>query len=157
MNEYTIGYTAVGSLIGLALGCLFYMLGGRDGKWKRRFIGSAVISTTVVVCAIIMDKFNWWLPLTYPCLAIGFSLGYGADILWQKIVKRTIFALAVMTAGLVCAFSMGGNAWLVLPFQVGVGLWSVYLGVKNPVQAAAEEVFVCASLNLGLMAFPFIS
>lgn len=79
IDEYMIGYTAVGSLVGLALGCLFYMLGGRDGKWLRRFIGSAVIATTLVICSVMMGKFNWWLPLTYLPLAIGFSLGYGVN------------------------------------------------------------------------------
>lgn len=156
-NEYFIGYTAVASLIGLAAGCLFYMLGGRDGKWLRRFIGSLIIAITVWGASIVMGTFNWWLLLIYPALSVGFSFGYGADLVWTKIIKRTIFALAVLSAGLVCACSMGGNAWLVFPCHLGIGLWSVYLGVTNPVQAAAEEVFVCASLNLMLMAYPFIS
>ena len=84
MNEVVIGCTAVCSLLGLALGCLFYMLGGRDGKWIRRFIGSAALATTLVMCSLIMGNFNWWLPLVYLPLAIGFSLGYGADVVWRQ-------------------------------------------------------------------------
>ena len=156
MDEYLIGYTAVGSLFGLALGCLFYMLGGRNGKWMRRAIGSLFISVTVSVAALIMHTFNWWLILTYPALFVGFSFGYGADILWEKIAKRTLFAVAVVSAGLVCAISMGGNAWFVFIPHLGIGLWSIYLGVKNPIQAAAEETFVCAVLNLGMVMYPFV-
>jgi hypothetical protein len=156
MNEYVIGYTAVGSLLGMAVACLLYMLGGRDGKWRRRFIGSLVLSTTLMVCAYIMHRFNWWLALTYPALAIGFSFGYGADTNLGKVVRRTIYALAVMSAGVVCAVVMKGNAWMVLVPHIGIGLWSVWLGVKNPLYAASEEVFVCASLSLGLMMYPFI-
>jgi hypothetical protein len=155
-NEYFIGYMAFFSLLGLASGCLLYMLGGRQGKWIRRFLGSLIISMDVYTTSVVLGTFNWWLLLIYPVLAIGFSLGYGADILWKKIVKRTIFALAVLSAGLICCFSMGGNAWVVFPCHVGIGLWSVYLGVRNPLQAAAEETFVCALLNLGLIMYPFM-
>lgn len=157
MNEYLIGFTAVGSLIGLALGCMFYMMGGRSGKWLRRFIGSLVISTTLWVCALIMGKFNWWILGTYPILALGFSLGYGADIPLMKIIKRAIVASCVVLAGLLCAITYGGSAWMVLILHFGVALWTVFLGVKNPIQAASEEVFVCALLNLGLMMYPFIN
>ena len=157
MNEYTIGYTAVGSLFGLALRCLCYMWGGRSGKWKRRFVGSAVIATTVVVASIIMGKFFWTLPLIYIPLALGFSLGYGGDTTEVKVLKRSIVACCVISAGLVCALTFMGNAWWVFLIHCGIGVWSVYLGVKNPVYAAAEEVFVCAVLNLGLIMYPFIS
>lgn len=75
----------------------------------------------------------------------------------QKIIKRTIFALAVISAGLICCFSMGGNAWAVFPLHVFIGMGSVYLGVTNPIQAASEEVFVCALLNICLMMYPFIA
>jgi hypothetical protein len=157
MNEYMVGYTAVGSLIGLSLGSLFYMLGGRDGKWWRRFIGSLVIFLTLSICAVVMGKFNMAMILIYPLLIAGFSFGYGADITWKKVIKRSIFACAVVSSGLLCCIIMGGNTWLVLPFHAFVGAGSIYLGVVNPIEAAAEEVFVCATLNLGLMMYPFIT
>ena len=157
MNEYIIGYTAFGSLVGMSTACLFYMLGGRDGKWKRRFIGSLILSTTVCTSALVMHRFSWWLVLTYPALATGFSLGYGGDTTMQKVVKRAIYAGAVMSSGVVCSVVMQGNAWMVLVPHIGIGLWSIWLGVKNPLQAAAEETFVCASLSLGLVMYPFIA
>jgi hypothetical protein len=40
--------------------------------------------------------------------------------------------------------------------HVGVGMWSIWLGVKNPIEASAEEVFICALLNIGLMMYGFV-
>jgi len=79
MNEYTIVYLMFGSLIGLAVGSLFYMLGGRADKWLRRFIGSAIIATTVNVASFFMGVWNIWLIGVYPLLILGFSMGYGVD------------------------------------------------------------------------------
>lgn len=157
MSEYTILWTAFGSLIGLSLACLLYALGGRSGKWKRRFIGSLILASTVSICSFVMGKFSWWLLLTYPCLIFGFSMGYGADTTLWKIIRRSIYALCVISAGLVFCFVFGGNAWWVLPIHIGVGLFSVYLGVRNPIWASSEEIFVCALLNFGLCVYPFIS
>jgi len=157
MSEYAIVWTAFGAFIGLGVGCLFYSLGGRKGKWLRRFVGSFIIASTLWICSVVMHNFYWWFLLAYPLLAIGFSFGYGADVFWEKVFKRTCFALMVMSAGLVCAIVVGGNAWMVFIYQVGVGLWSIFLGVKNPISAPAEEAFVCASLNLGLIAYPFVT
>ncbi len=156
MSETMIGYLAFGTLIGLAVGCLFYMLGGREGKWKRRFVGSLVIAGTSISASILMGKFSWYLLLAYPVLIAGMSLGYGGDTLITKFTRRLLFALGVCSAGLVYAFTFGGNAWLILVPHIGIGLWSIWLGIKNPIEAAAEEIFICAFLCLGLMMYPFM-
>lgn len=156
MSEYKILYVAFGSLIGLSLSCLLYSLGGREGKWKRRFIASLILAITVSVASLVMGKFNFWLLLIYPALIAGFSMGYGADTFWGKIIRRTLYALSVIASGLVFCFTFGGNTWWVLPVHAGVGLFSIYLGVKNPMAAASEEIFVCALLNIGLCMYPFI-
>ncbi len=157
MNEYTILYTAFGTLIGLALASLLYSLGGRSGKWKRRFIASFILAITVNIASLVMGRFSFWLFLAFPALIAGFSMGYGADTLMGKILRRSIYAVSVIASGLIFCFVFGGNAWWVLPVHIGVGLFSIYLGVRNPVYAAAEEVFVCALLNIGLCIYPFIS
>lgn len=156
MNEYTILYTAFGSMIGLSLACLLYALGGREGKWKRRFIASLILSITLNLAALVMGRFSLWLLLAFPALITGFSMGYGADTLIGKLIRRSIYAVSVIASGLIFCFTFGGVAWWVLPVHVGVGLFSIYLGVRNPVYAAAEEVFVCALLNIGLCIYPFI-
>ena len=156
MNEYTILWTAFGSMIGLSLACLLYALGGRDGKWKRRFIASLILSATVNLAALVMGRFSFWLLLTFPALIAGLSMGYGADTLIGKLIRRLIYAISVIASGLIFCFTFGGWAWWVLPVHTGVGLFSIYLGVRNPVYAAAEEIFVCALLNIGLCIYPFI-
>jgi len=83
-------------------------------------------------------------------------LGYGATGEWMKIIRRSVYALGVLSAGLVMAIALGGNAWIVFVPHVGVGLWSIWLGTKNPIESAAEEVFICALLNIGLMMYAFI-
>ncbi len=156
MNEYTILYTAAGSMLGLSLATLLYALGGRSGKWKRRFIASLILAATVNIASLVMGRFSFWLFLVFPALIAGFSMGYGADTLIWKIIRRTTYALSVIASGLIFCFVFGGNAWWVLPVHAGIGLFSVYLGVRNPIYAAAEEVFVCAVLNIGLCMYPFI-
>ena len=157
MNEMTIGTFASLSIGGLALATFFYMWGGRHGKWKRRFIASLILSTTVCLSAFFMKVFHPLQLATYPALAIGFSLGYGADAFWGKVIRRAIYAASVISAGFLFATTLGGNAWGVLIMHAGVGVWSIYLGVRNPLYAAAEEVFICALLNLGLCMYPFIA
>jgi len=156
MNEYTIGYLAFGNLIGLSIASLFYMLGGRAGKWRRRFVGSFILATTVCGTAFLMGKFSPLQLLIYPCLIFGFSLGYGADSLGGKLIRRTLYALGVCSAGLIFCLTLGASAWFIFIPHIGIGLWSIYLGIKNPIHAAAEELFICAILNIGLCMYPFI-
>lgn len=144
-------------MIGLSLACLLYALGGRSGKWKRRFIASLILATTVNIASLVMQRWSFWLLGTYPLLIGVFSLGYGADSTISKIVRRSIYALGVCACGGLFWPIFGYNMlWVAIP-HIGIGLFSIYLGVRNPVAAASEEIFVCALLNLGLVMYPFIS
>ena len=156
MNEMVTGYQATLSLLVLTAACFLYMLGGRSGKWRRRFIGSLILSCGINGLCLWRGIWSPWFLLTYPALAIGFSMGYGATGEWMKVIRRSVYALGVLSAGLVMAIVLGGTAWLVFVPHVGVGLWSIWLGTKNPIEASAEEVFICALLNIGLMMYPFI-
>jgi len=155
MTEYDTVWQAFGAGIGLVLSSLLYSLGGRSGKWKRRFVGSFILAGTLVTLCLLRGLFSWWLLLTWPLLVAGYSIGYGADLLGVKVLKRLVYAITVISAGVVCAYLF--SAWWVLIPHVGVGLWSVYLGVRNPVEAAAEEFFISMLLGLGLMMYPFVS
>lgn len=155
MSEFSIGSIASASLVGLALASWLYMAGGRSGKWKRRFVASFILALTVWLSSIALGNFDWKLLGIYPLLIAGFSLGYGGDTLGIKILRRSIYALGVVGSGVACAFILGGNAFWVLPVHVLLGVGSVCLGVKNPLHAASEETFVCASLNLGLLMYAF--
>lgn len=158
MNEYNILYTAFGSLIGLSLSCLLYGLSGRSGKWKRRFIGSLILATTVNISSAVMGKWNPWLIAIYPLLTAGFSMGYGVNDgnVMMKVIRRALYAIGILASGGMFFIAFGNSAlWILIP-HIGIGLWSIYLGVKNPISAAAEEVFICALLNLGLCMYSFI-
>ena len=168
MTETQIGLTAVGGAFGAVLGSLLYMLGGRDDTqpdggriwWKRkfvrRFLGSLVISASTWATIALMGKWNPWMLALYPLVATGMSLGYGAETLTRKILRRTLFALGVLSGGALLAIILGGNAWWLLTLQIGVGLWSVFLGVKNPIAAASEEVLISTLLTVVYPFYAFV-
>jgi len=156
MTEMAIGTWASVSLLGMVLACYLYMSGGRHRKWIRRFFASLVLALTV---NLVSWKMGLWEPMmiwVWPALVGGFSMGYGAFDPWHKFVRRFIYVIGIVAAGSIMTLAIGGNAWMVWVLHAGVGLWSIWLGLKNPLHAAAEEVFVCATLNLGLCAYPFV-
>lgn len=154
MNEYVTMFQATGALTGGVIASLFYSWGGRSGKWRRRFVASFILASTVnIICALRGIWSPWLLAIYFPLMG-GFSLGYGADMFHMKFIKRTIYASAVCMAGMICAIVL--NAWAVFIPHVGIAAWSIYMGLKNPIEAAAEETFICMILNLGLLMYPFI-
>lgn len=156
MDEYVIIYQITGGAIAIVISAMLYSLGGRNGKWKRRFVGSFIASATVNILCLMRGIWAWPLLLTWPLISIGYSLGYGKEG-WLKYVQRTIYATTVCSAGLACAFALGGNAfWLLIP-HFGIGLFSIYLGTKNPIAAAAEEFIISLLLTLMLLGYPFLS
>ena len=161
MSEYTILYTAIGSFSGLVISSLFYGLCGRSGKWKRRFVASAIMAATVNIASAVMGLWRWEFMLTYPILAASYSLGYdggGANetVLWIRIAKRTLCAAVITSAGLIFCWKLGGNAWEIYSLQVILGVCTIFIGVSNPVAAASEEVLISMMFNLGLCMYPFI-
>lgn len=157
MNEFTTLYQATLALVGLTLACLLYSLGGRSGKWQRRFVASFILASTVNGLCAWRGIWSPYMLTIYPALIAGFSMGYGSDIGYIKFVRRLFCALAICGSGLILCLILGGNAWMILPLHVGVAIWTIWIGIKNPLPAAAEEVFICALLNLGLMMYGFTS
>ena len=157
MSETWLGTIPLFGLIVMAVGCWFYMLGGREDKWKRRFIGSLITSTAVWLESLLLSTFDFWQLLVYPLTILYFSLGYGSDIPLTKIIKRSIVVLFSLTVGVLMCLTIGGSAWLILPLQVVIAVGSIWLGVKNPIPAAPEEFFVCLLLNLCNIMYPFAS
>jgi len=157
MNEYLIGYVAVGSIFGLGFMALFYMLGGRKNKWLRRFIAPLFQEVSSNICFWIMGIWNAWLLVVYVLVALGLSFGYGGDTWGKKVIRRTIYCIANLTVGILFVILYGPTMlWIFIP-NVGVAAWSIYLGIRNPIYAAAEEVFVCVLLYLMTNAYPFCS
>ena len=131
------------------------MEGGRSNKIIRRLGAAAVLALTVNLLTVFLKNWSPWFLLCLPALFGGFSMGYGADKGYVKLIRRAIYAFCICLTGLIFCIVLGGKAWLILPVHVGVAAWSIWLGVKNPIPAAAEEVFICALLNFGLVMYPF--
>ena len=157
MNETWLGTIPLFGTLILAVGCWFYMLGGRDAKWLRRFIGSLICSTAIWIESLLLGVFNFWHLLVYPLTITYFSLGYGSEIPLIKIIKRSIVVICSLTTGLVFCLTIGGSAWIILPIQVVIAAVTIWLGVKNPIPAAAEEYFVCLFLTVCNLMYPFAS
>lgn len=156
MSETWIGTIPALEALILVVGCWFYMWGGRHDKWKRRFIGSLIVSTSVWAGLALMGRFKWPVLGLYPLLMAGFSLGYGAEVALTKIVKRGLIVACLCMSGVLLAWTLGGSAWFILPLQCFIGMGSVWLGVRNPIQAAGEEFFVCLLLTECLIMYPLI-
>lgn len=155
MTEYGLGTLAFGGLIINAIGAWCYMAGGRSGTWRRRFIGSLIIATALWVEALLLGVFSFWLLLAYPLYIGTFVLGYGAEVPWIKVLKRSIIVAASLTIGVMFCLLFGGTCWLVLPLNAVIAAGSIWLGVKNPVDAPVEEFFVCLFLTEVGLLYPF--
>lgn len=71
------------------------------------------------------------------------------NLLAQKIMRRSVFAAGSLGAGAILAWGAGFNSkavWLLIA-QAVASVVSIILGIKNPLPAAVEEVFVCISLK----------
>jgi hypothetical protein len=149
MTETTLGILAVIALAVCVVDCFFWMWGGRSGKYKRRFIGSAIQSLGLNILALIGGTWAWQYALSLGPEMGSRSMGYGGDSTGEKIMRRSVFAICSLAVGALLAWGAGfnGKAITLLICQVIASVISIILGVKNPLPAAVEEVFVCMSLK----------
>lgn len=157
--EYATLYQIAGAGIAVVIASFIYSwsgLQGSPGKWLRRFISSLILASTVNVLCLLRGIWHPWFLAVYLPITGAFSLGYGSDFTMIKIIKRTLVVLAFCMSGLIFCFTLGGNAWWVLVAHVGIGAGSIYMGVKNPIESAAEMFIVCLLLSVGLICYPFV-
>jgi hypothetical protein len=157
MNETWLGTIPLIGTVIVAVGCWMYMLGGRNGKWKRRFLGSLLAASAIWIESLLLGVFSFWHLLAYPLLIGCFSLGYGSEIPLTKVIKRSIVVLASLAVGLTMCLTIGGKTWLILPLQAIIAAGSIWLGVRNPIPAAPEEFFVCLLLTECNLLYPFVT
>ena len=139
------------SLIKLGIVCLcaiLYAIGGMGFLAARRFI-----APTICVGAMFYFSRSWKSLIQLPFMMFSNAIGYGADFLWEKILKRALFGLTngVTSSG----YNILNKKWLLVGFQV-VLLIGAYItfGVWNPFPSARiEELF----LGLLLYAVPIFS
>lgn len=157
MSEYTVIWIISGQAILIVLACFLYARGGRQGKWQRRFVGSLIASTALWLGLLLMGKFIWLSLLVYPLLITAYSMGYGAEEILKKVIRRSIIVLCTLLTGLLMCLIIGGKSWLILPLQAVISAGSVWLGVKNPMNyAPVEEFFICLLLTECLILYPFV-
>lgn len=156
MSEYSIGYLACGSLAGLVIAAVLYMMGGRDNKALRRYGASAIIAATINIVAWLMGVWFAWLLLIFPLKIAEFSLGYGGDDSLTRGFKRALVVGVSLLSGLIFCVTWGGVAYWYLALQAFVGAGTIFFAFKNPIAAAAEEPLVCVLNNCVLMLYPFI-
>jgi hypothetical protein len=127
-----------------------YSSGGISGKWKRRILGSIILTAGILGFNAWLGRFSLWYLLCLPILFGGLSVGYGGtDDFWRKVMKRArygfICGLAGVPIGIVnhSYILMGLNIFLCV-------LVSVMLGVFNPTQSARDEETIIG-LTIGVL------
>lgn len=156
MSEYGVLWTAVGSMGGLTVTTGLYGLGGRNQKLWRRIGAAITLSLTLNVAALLMGSWHWIYAAVAPLLFGALTLPYGGDTAGEKVLKRTVYAGSFVAIGGLIVWFKGEATWMILIPQAVTAGWSIWLGVKNPLPAAAEEVFVCVSLMMWMLAYPFV-
>lgn len=148
-NERKYQLKIVFGLVVIVVCASLYAYGGMSNKWLRRFLAPSI-------CAVFLATINKD-PVELarmPLLAISSSLGYGADLFWEKVLKR---AYVGFSFGLSASFTaIVRERWLLVGFGTIMCIVSyIVLGVFNPLQARAEETLL-AFIVYGLTIIPSI-
>ena len=159
MNEMTLGMLAVIGLVICAVDCFFWMWGGRSGKWRRRFVGSAIQTAGINILALICGTWVWQFAASLVPEILSRCMGYGGDSTGYKLLRRGLFAAGSLAVGAILAWGVGftSQALILLTCQAVASVASIILGVWNPLPAAVEEVFVCLSLKYFNWGYLFIA
>lgn len=114
------------AVIAIAVCSSLYSWGGVEFKWLRRFAMPAIFFAT----AFGLTR-NWRVFITAPLAVLGLCLGYGADVVWLKAIKRAY-----------CGLLIGAGFSQSIAYAVFTTIASVLLGVFNPFPARYEEMIL---------------
>lgn len=114
------------AVIAIAVCSSLYSWGGVEFKWLRRFVMPAVFFAT----AFGLTR-NWRVLITAPLAVLGLCLGYGADVVWLKAIKRAY-----------CGLLIGAGFAQSIAYAVFAMFVSIVLGVFNPLPARYEEMLL---------------
>lgn len=135
----------------LIFACL-YAWGGMENKWLRRFVAPTFLClSSFYFCR------DWRVLLQMPLLFGSLSLGYGADITWIKILKRSIFGLANASTAWVHFWTCETKKFFYILIGLNytfILLSCIILGVFNPLHARAEELLIGFSIGIISMFMP---
>ena len=125
-----------------------YAYGGMEGTWIRRYCMPVVFTS---FC--IMWTKNYKHLFIFPFLILSLSLGYGADDVWTKILKRLCYGIATASSFGFLIFLM--RRWALFAYNALLVACSyVILGVWNITQSARVEETV---LGLLVVLIPLMS
>lgn len=148
MSETMLGLVPLPGMLLILIGAALYQLGGRHGKWKRRYAGSFCLASSIWLVSALLGRFSLWYLLVYPLTVATFTLGYGADVEWKKWARRLTVVGASLVSSILILIVIGfpsGSGWVV-GIELLIASTTAILGVKNPIDAAPEEYFVCLFL-----------
>lgn len=134
-------------LVRLALLAWFvgwYTYGGRRHSWTRGYLGGLGFGLGLAVLAAAEGRWHWGallLPAAYPA---ALSLGYGASSFWMKLMRRSVYGLALGACGLWAGW-IGGHVVLGAAQMVLAVAASAYLGLRNPLPAVYEEAIIATA------------
>ena len=140
MSEKKQQFIALVKILIAVAFALLYSMGGMGEKWMRRFI-----APTLLTLSIFAFSRNWRVFIQLPLMFITLSMGYGADGLWDKILRRGLFGFA---NGISSSFYLlRQEKWRLSDYHV-VLLTSAYIvfGVWNPFPNARVEEMVLGFL-----------
>lgn len=124
--------------LALAAFSFLYSLGGREQKALRRYVGSSLFALACIGIAFWSSVGSWWQFLSWPALMAALTLGYGANTLSRKLIRRFLYGLVVGLASVPFFLPMG--LWELALFQTALAVVaSTYYGIRNPMSAVGEE------------------
>ena len=148
MQENLLQIVSSLKLVTVVIFATLYGFGGISGKWKRRVLGSLLYTISVLGFSLWLGSFSFLYLLIFPVLFGALSIGYGADKLSEKLIKRSRYGLICAIASLPIFIIQGSWSLLILHILIVVTT-SVVAGVWNQTSSArAEETLIGASIVL---------
>ncbi len=151
MTELQIGIVLFVQCVLIVTGAALYMLGGREGKWKRRFIAGPLQAGALVGGYYLFGIFNWLHVLLIPLFIIIYHLGYNRNK--ERFLNPRVYISAgifVVSFGLML-YTQGVSSFRVLPIHLSFTLFTIYMGIFNPFHASAEEFLISLSFTFPLI------
>lgn len=129
----------------LAVFSWLYSLGGRSGKWKRRWLAPIWMVLSVSLLSLYFHSFKWYIPVILLFLIPTLTLGYGHDQFFGKLARRAVYGLCIGLVGFVLGICLGVPEMGILQAILAT-LTSIYIGTQNPIEASLEEGFIALLL-----------
>ena len=138
MNELNGQLLAFLKIISAAVFGLLYGFGGMFKKWIRRIAAPIWLAVVIVLITYLQKTISLWY-FIWPLLLMGtLTIGYGSDKLEKKLIKRSLYGLAMGMSPLPIAIIT--NNWILFGFNCFLCIAvSIVLGVFNPCRNARDE------------------